>query len=111
MQATVFAQRLPGTWASAGFLLSGVRGLMVFHVVTPPAPLIPSTGAAEDLPVLPPLQLGTMTEAVRRFSGTTDARAGNCTEVLVVEGNPLKEILRKAETLPADLLVMGTHGR
>jgi len=84
--------------------------LTVFHVVTPPAPLIPSTGMAEALPVPLP-QLGEVAEEVRRFSGLTDARAGNCSEVLVVEGTPVKEILRKADSLPADLVVMATHGR
>jgi nucleotide-binding universal stress UspA family protein len=29
----------------------------------------------------------------------------------LVEGDPAHEILRVAETLPADLIVMGTHGR
>jgi len=31
--------------------------------------------------------------------------------VVVMEGAPAKEIVRHAETLPVDLLVMGTHGR
>lgn len=84
--------------------------LTVFHVVTPPVPLIPSTGIAEALPVLPP-QLGEVAEEVRRFSGLTEAHAGGSTDAVVVEGSPVKEILRKAESLPADLLVMGTHGR
>jgi nucleotide-binding universal stress UspA family protein len=84
--------------------------LTVFHVVIPPAPLIPSTGIAEALPVPPP-QLSEIAEEVHRFSGLTDARADHCSEALVVEGNPVKEIIRKAESLPADLLVMGTHGR
>ena len=32
-------------------------------------------------------------------------------QVVVVEGSPVPQILRHAEQLPADLLVMGTHGR
>ena len=35
----------------------------------------------------------------------------NGVDAVVVEGSTLPEILRQAEQMPADLLVMGTHGR
>lgn len=83
----------------------------VFYVFSPPTPLIPTTGMAEDLPVIPPAQPDEVAEEVRRFAGQRARPAGTGEDVLVVDGSPVKEILRKAETLPADLLVMGTHGR
>jgi nucleotide-binding universal stress UspA family protein len=37
--------------------------------------------------------------------------AGVPTKVLLLEGDPSEEILRRARTAPTDLIVMGTHGR
>jgi nucleotide-binding universal stress UspA family protein len=50
-------------------------------------------------------------EEVRSFSGLTNAGNGSRADVVVVEGSPVREILRQAEQMRADLLVMGTHGR
>jgi nucleotide-binding universal stress UspA family protein len=41
----------------------------------------------------------------------TNSADGSRADVVVVEGSPVREILRQAEEMPADLLVMGTHGR
>ena len=37
--------------------------------------------------------------------------AGITTTVLLLEGDPSEEILRRARTAPTDLIVLGTHGR
>lgn len=37
--------------------------------------------------------------------------AGLAAKVLLLEGDPSEEILRRARTVPTDLIVMGTHGR
>jgi nucleotide-binding universal stress UspA family protein len=39
------------------------------------------------------------------------ARFGSKAEVLIVDGDPATEILGLVETLPAELLVVGTRGR
>ncbi len=83
----------------------------IFHVFSPPPLLIPSTGIPEDFALPPAPQPGEVADEVRRFSGLTEAHADRSTDVVVIEGSPVKEILRKVESLPADLLVMGTHGR
>lgn len=86
--------------------------LTVFHVISLPPPPLPSTGMAEDLAALPPPpEPREAAQEVRRFSGLAEAPAGGHADVVVVEGTPVKEILHQVEQLPADLLVMGTHGR
>jgi nucleotide-binding universal stress UspA family protein len=83
----------------------------ILHVFTVPVPpLLPVSGIGEVLPPAPPLEGVGLLDDVRRFSGVTDA-PGARADVVVVEGSPVTEIRRHAETLPADLLVMGTHGR
>jgi nucleotide-binding universal stress UspA family protein len=86
--------------------------IIVLHVFTVPIPFTPTPGMAEAYPPLPLPQPQEIAEEVRRFCGLgngggQDARVN----VVVVEGTPAKEIVRHAEMLPADLLVMGTHGR
>jgi nucleotide-binding universal stress UspA family protein len=80
----------------------------VFHVFS--APPMTSPGGVEVLPELRPIDSREIAEEVRRFSGLTGT-SGNRSEVVVVEGSPVKEILRQAKQQPADLLIMGTHGR
>lgn len=85
----------------------------VLHVFTVPQPLMPPfmpppAIMIEDLPGLMPSQPGDVAEEVRRFVGLT---AASRADVVVVEGSPVRGILDQAERLPADLLVMGTHGR
>jgi nucleotide-binding universal stress UspA family protein len=81
----------------------------VFHVFSvPQLPMPPPPGMAEDLPELRPPQPAAVADDVRRFAGLTAAARA---DVVVVEGRPVREILDQAERLPADLLVMGTHGR
>ncbi len=80
----------------------------VFHVFSVPQLLIaPPVGMVEELAELRP-RPEEVADEVRRFAGLT---AASRTDVVVVEGNPVREILDQVERLSADLLVMGTHGR
>jgi nucleotide-binding universal stress UspA family protein len=83
----------------------------VLHVLNVPLPVMPPTGIPEGLSGIPPLHPNDVIEEVRRFSGVTNSVDGSRADVVVVEGSPVREILRQAEQMPADLLVMGTHGR
>lgn len=49
-------------------------------------------------------------EELERFAKRS-RDAGIPTEVRLLEGDSVEEILEQASTLPADLIVMGTHGR
>lgn len=84
--------------------------LTVFHVFSTPQPVVLAPGMAESLPAVSLPQPHEVAEEVRRFSGLHDVPSTRA-EVIVSEGHPAREIVRQAERLPADLLVMGTHGR
>jgi nucleotide-binding universal stress UspA family protein len=84
-------------------------GIAVLHVVAPPLPLgvgfpapLPAAGAATDLEAV--------REALRDFARPA-AQAGLNVETVAAEGAAVLGILEQAQSLPADLLVMGTHGR
>lgn len=83
--------------------------LTVLHVLNMPLPVAGATGMPVD-PGLPAFRPAEVAEDVRRFSGLMN-RADRDADVVVVEGTPVREILRQTERMPADLLVMGTHGR
>lgn len=83
--------------------------LTVLHVLNMPVPVAAATGMPVD-PGLPPFRPEDVAEDVRRFSSLMNRADANA-DVVVVEGTPVREILRQAEQMPADLLVMGTHGR
>jgi nucleotide-binding universal stress UspA family protein len=91
----------------------------VLHVLNVPLPpmmpapglAVPATGVPEGLSALLPLRPDDVAEEVRRFTGSIIGAAPNCVDVVVAEGSPVREILRQAKQMPADLLVMGTHGR
>jgi nucleotide-binding universal stress UspA family protein len=83
------------------------------HVAPPPAWALPA--AAYAAPVAMPATLA-------RAAGSAEARElerfvepflgeGVPVELKLVEGEPWREIQSVAEALPADLVVMGTHGR
>jgi nucleotide-binding universal stress UspA family protein len=86
--------------------------ITVLHVVSVTRPLAPAVAMAEAAYVpLPPSDLQETVEEVRRFAEPVAPSHGPSPKVVVSEGIPAKEIVRQAETLRADLLVMGTHGR
>lgn len=78
--------------------------LVVVHVATP---------SAEPLYTeLPPLPFADRTpELHERLKQVMPRDPKVRTEHLLVEGDPVAEILRLARETPFDLIVMGTHGR
>jgi nucleotide-binding universal stress UspA family protein len=82
----------------------------VFHVFSPPQVLMPPRNLTADVPTLPSLQPDEIAEQVRQFSGLREVSPSVRTNVVVEEGSPVREILREVDQLPADLVVMGTHG-
>jgi nucleotide-binding universal stress UspA family protein len=87
----------------------------VLHVLNVPVPIIPAggvpLGVPAELPGLPPLRPEDVAKDVRQFGSSTNGADPNAADVVVVEGSPVREILRQAEETRTDLLVMGTHGR
>ena len=80
--------------------------LTVLHVYQP-------LGAVRGLPgeaFLPPATPDQMADEVRRFCAPLLASSEHRAEILVREGNPAQQITEEAERLPADLLILGTHG-
>ena len=84
--------------------------LTVFHVHTPPPPLMAGGGVPANLSVSLPTQTE-IAEEVRRFCAPSLEGSDQNVEIVVREGNAVQEITREADRLPADLLVLGTHGR
>ena len=84
--------------------------LMLLHVYPF---LLPLGGDAPYFPSGLPLDAETRARLLRDLETAAEpARAaGLKPELLLLEGDPSEEILRQARTLPADLIVMGTHGR
>ncbi|MBI4485859.1 MAG: universal stress protein [Acidobacteria bacterium] len=78
---------------------------------TVPLPYAPAPGIAEAYPPPPLPKPDDIADGVRRVYGFSGDLRDARTKVIVAEGTPSQEIVRHAETLRADLLVMGTHGR
>jgi nucleotide-binding universal stress UspA family protein len=84
--------------------------ITVFHVYSAPQPLVPVATVPGNVPLLPALQPDEVTEEVRRFcQPLTPPDVGLA--FAVNEGSPAKEIVRHADEISADLLIMSTHGR
>lgn len=83
----------------------------LLHVSAPvPAlPFVSGTGAMAG-PVFVPEDHNAVEAALREFAGEEGAAAVPL-QFEVRDGNTAEEILQRAESWPADLLVMGTHGR
>ena len=83
--------------------------LTVFHVYQASQPL------AVDVPVSVPVfvqaDADKIAEEVRRFCAPLLAPSEQSVEIMVRPGDAAKEIRQEAERLPADLLILGTHGR
>ena len=83
----------------------------VCHVYSAPLPLLPVAGMPGNVALAQPVQSDDMVEEVRRFCAPSLTESWQSVEIIVREGNATKEIVQLAEQLPADVLVMGTHGR
>ncbi len=93
--------------ALAKWYESSITALHV-HPSVPPPP--------SEMPVYPqPIALTaemreTIQVELRRFAGRARS-AGVPIEAVLLEGDPVTEILRYARAMPADLVILGTHGR
>jgi nucleotide-binding universal stress UspA family protein len=85
--------------------------ITVLHVYSAPQPILPVTSMSGNVPLLPPVQPGEVAEHVRQFCVSSVGDTGESVKVVVREGDVTKEIVAQAEQLPANLVVMGTHGR
>ena len=83
----------------------------VCHVYGTPQPVLPIMGMPGYIPPPPPVQPDDIIDDVRQFFAPSLNDSGNLVEVVAREGNAAKEIVLLARQLPADLLVLGTHGR
>jgi nucleotide-binding universal stress UspA family protein len=81
--------------------------LVLAHIV--PTPQMVAYG---EMPLLAPQQaegfMDSLNERIREMRGK---ETGIVFEEQLIEGEPATEIVRLARELPADLVVMGTHGR
>lgn len=78
--------------------------LIVLHVGVPPMPIVPEALLSFDV-VAFELELREMLRQVRPSDPSVRVE-----QRLVIEPDPVAEIVRLAEQEPCDLIVMGTHG-
>src|SRR5687768_7233535 len=83
--------------------------ITIFHAYSVPRSLLPPLLVA-DPPLPPPIRAEEVAEEVRRFCGAS-INGHEHVETLARNGAAAEEIVGLAEELPADLLVLGTHGR
>lgn len=86
--------------------------LRVVHIAQQVPALVPFTDPLAQVPTpWTPEEL----EAVRRdlvaFVTAEGRGSGVRVECVCLQGNPARQILKDAESVPADLIVLGTHGR
>lgn len=84
--------------------------LTLFHAYQASEPLAVSE-ARGGIPVFVEADANKVAEDVRRFCAPLLASFGQSVEVVVRPGDAAREIRHEAERLPADLLIIGTHGR
>ena len=82
--------------------------ITIVYVHSVLVPWGPVPGIHGDVPVLPAPRPEEVTEKVHRSYPSLRARAK--TDVVMATGSPAREIVRLAEEISADLVVMGTHG-
>ena len=85
--------------------------LRLLHVYEPAATLLPVKGPPGDLPLSQPVNVEELAGEVRQFCAPVLEPVAKNVEVVLKEGKAAKEIAREAERWPADLLILGTHGR
>src|SRR3990170_6375794 len=85
--------------------------LTVLHVYNAPPPPVAMSGLPGAVPLLPRIEPDEVVPQVRQFCASARRPADVPLEILVLEGYPARTITQQAQTIKADLLVMGTHGR
>ena len=97
---------------SAEFHDAEIHILYVLKYFFPlPYGLFAVTGREEEKPVILDQIRKRLDDFVQRELGGDAARLKRVAAIEVVEGEPVLEILRKADKMQADVLVMGTHGK
>ena len=97
------------TYAAAFARWYGAR-LTVLHVVPGFDPIqVPADRIGGNEPILFPPSRDEVEASVRQL--TADVLSGLDAQVTAAAGDPADVILEQALSMPADLLVMGTHGR
>jgi nucleotide-binding universal stress UspA family protein len=83
----------------------------LLHVATA-APVVAYAPGSATLPsaVLTPADRETLLASMKRFAQSEAGTSGSI-EFAIAEGHTANEILATAKALPADLIVLGTHGR
>jgi len=83
--------------------------ITALHVIPPREPV----GAEPRLPIGAASDLGWRARAGQELGGVVEPirHEAVVVETALREGDPWRQIVDAAETLPADLIVMGTHGR
>jgi universal stress protein A len=85
--------------------------LHVLHVIQDLAPLVPEPGAMLAPPVDYLRELELNAQAMLERAIDADWAAGKTVVRMVRQGPPFLEIIRYAQELNIDLIVIGTHGR
>lgn len=86
--------------------------LRAVHVLQPVPALVPFTDPLAHPPGLwAPEDVESVRKDLQTFVAGEGTGSGVRVDAACLEGNPAREILRDAESTPADLIVLGTHGR
>jgi nucleotide-binding universal stress UspA family protein len=85
-------------------------GITALHVLSPIVLAVPGLGRSSDGESVPVADLERAREATRAQFATGRSAGGIGPDVLVDVGDPTSRILDRAARLPADLIVIGTHG-
>ena len=85
--------------------------LRLFHVYEPAPTLLAVKDLPANMPLSQPINVDELAEELRRFCAPVLASSGQTVDVVLKEGKAAREIASEAERWPADLLILGTHGR
>ncbi len=97
---------------SAEFHDAEIHILYVLKFFFPlPYGLFAVSGREEERPVILEQIRKRLDEFVKRELGGDAARLKRVVAIEVIEGDPVMEILKKADRMKADVLVMGTHSK
>ncbi|MCI0461374.1 MAG: universal stress protein [Gemmataceae bacterium] len=106
LHPTDFSEQANNAFQLACSLARDYRArLILLHVFTPPSTVYGEFGAV-------PPETGDLMDSYRaRLAQVKPAPENIVVERFVIEGHPPTEIVRLADEMEADLIVLGTHGR